>query len=86
MGTIGPIFTSGRWFLPSPKSLLRVGIGMQGPSIARGDPVATAEAASLDLFVGVNAPQFDLLDITLEPVAVDQTPGAVAIADVDDYP
>ena len=38
-----------------------------------------------NLFIGVDAPQFRLFDIALEPVAVDKTPGAVATADVDDH-
>jgi hypothetical protein len=39
-----------------------------------------------EFFVEVHAPQFHLLDISLEPVSVDEAPGAVAISNVDDHP
>ena len=38
----------------------------------------------LDLFVGIDAPQHDLSYVTLESVAVDETPGSVATANVRD--
>src|SRR5271163_23350 len=38
----------------------------------------------LDLFVGIDAPQHDLSYVTLESVAIDQTPGSVATANVRD--
>src|SRR5690242_7839024 len=46
---------------------------------------ASPEARSQNFLVGIDAPQFLLLDVSLEPVAVDQAPVAVATADIDDH-